>query len=340
MLKTASRLLKKRSVQVVIAVWIISVLFVALSAKNLPFNWGGMAMPGMASMTNMSTSYQLMSANVQVIFVLMLIGVIFLITRGRNVVDIASRAPITTKARNEVIWLVAYGVAAQLLGFVIGQKIGGYAISLHLPGTVFGINKSVSEKTVYAWVIYNFIVYALIPYLFFRWRGYSNEALSLKSANRWKDALLILIVLTLESAFELGFDRNIFHLSSHQLLLGIPATFVIYMLGTTLPIMIFVYSILLPRFLKLTGSVATTVILGGVTYAALHLFEAWTLWDTPTNIGLSLIFLMFQYFGPGMVKAMLTIRTGNAWVHVWAYHSLSPHVWLDTPLIVNIFGIK
>jgi hypothetical protein len=98
-------------------------------------------------------------------------------------------------------------------------------------------------------------------------------------------------------------------------------------------------TILLPRYLKLTGSIVDTVILGGVTYAALHLFEAWTLWDSPKNVALSLIFLMFQYFGPGMVKSVLTIRTGNAWVHVWSYHSIAPHVWLDTPLIVKIFKI-
>jgi len=69
--------------------------------------------------------------------------------------------------------------------------------------------------------------------------------------------------------------------------------------------MVFIYAILLPRYLKLTGSIVDTVILGGVTYAALHLFEAWTLWDLPKNAALSLIFLMFQYFGPGMVKSVL-----------------------------------
>jgi hypothetical protein len=26
--------------------------------------------------------------------------------------------------------------------------------------------------------------------------------------------------------------------------------------------------------------------------------------------------LMFQYFGPGIIKSVLTLRTGNAWVHV------------------------
>ena len=46
---------------------------------------------------------------------------------------------------------------------------------------------------------------------------------------------------------------------------------------------------------------------------------------------LSVAFLLFQYVGPGMVKTVLTPRTGNAWVHVWAYHALAPHTLLDTP---------
>jgi hypothetical protein len=329
----------KRSVQIATAAWVAGVILVATSVSTLPFNWGQMAMPGMASMTNMSVGYQLISANTQILFALMLIGVTVLVTRKRRVVDIADRAPSFRQSRTEMGWLVGYAVAVQLIGLGLGHIVGGYAISLHLPGTVFGINAAVAPKVVCAWVAYNFVAYAALPYLYFRARGYSNDALSLRSADRRKDVVLISIVLVLESAFELGFAHNIFGLSGRQLLTGIPLTFVIYMLGTSLPIMIFIYALLLPRYLKLTGSVATTVILGGVTYAALHLFEAWTLWDSATNISLSLTFLMFQYFGPGMVKAILTIRTGNAWVHVAAYHSLAPHVWLDTPLIVRIFKI-
>jgi hypothetical protein len=40
-----------------------------------------------------------------------------------------------------------------------------------------------------------------------------------------------------------------------------------------------------------------------------------------------------------MIKSVLTLRTGNAWVHALSYHILAPHVIVDTPLIVKIFGI-
>ena len=43
-----------------------------------------------------------------------------------------------------------------------------------------------------------------------------------------------------------------------------------------------------------------------------------------------MIFLLFTYLGPGMIKTFLTLRTGNAWVHVWAYHAFA-HTLIDTP---------
>jgi hypothetical protein len=54
---------------------------------------------------------------------------------------------------------------------------------------------------------------------------------------------------------------------------------------------------------------------------------------------LSLIFVLLQYFGPGMIKSVLTLRTGNAWVHAFSYHAVAPHVIADTPLMVKVFGI-
>ena len=103
--------------------------------------------------------------------------------------------------------------------------------------------------------------------------------------------------------------------------------------------MIFLYCILLPRYFKLSGSVAATVILGGLTYAALHIFEYWTVYDTLNNSILSVLFVFLQFTVPGMVKSFLTLRTGNAWVHVWAYHAISPHLTVDTPNIVRFFKL-
>jgi hypothetical protein len=40
-----------------------------------------------------------------------------------------------------------------------------------------------------------------------------------------------------------------------------------------------------------------------------------------------------------MIKGVLTVRTGNAWVHALSYHAVAPHVIVDAPLMVQVFGI-
>src|SRR5438309_1116748 len=129
-------------------------------------------------------------------------------------------------------------------------------------------------------------------------------------------------------------------LTAHQLALGGALTFALSLFGTGLPIMIFLTSILVPRYQKLTGSTAATCVLSGFTYAAMHLTEYWTRYDSPAHAALSVIFIVLLFGGPGMVKAYLTLRTGNAWVHLWGYHMIWPHLTGDTPVFVKIFAIR
>ncbi len=55
---------------------------------------------------------------------------------------------------------------------------------------------------------------------------------------------------------------------------------------------------------------------------------------------LTIIFLFLQFGPPGLVKSYLTWKTGNARVHLWAYHPVAPHVTVDTPHLVKVFGIR
>jgi hypothetical protein len=162
-----------------------------------------------------------------------------------------------------------------------------------------------------------------------------------RSNNRRADTVLIGVILLIESVVQvIALDPEIVDLTAGQLVLGVPITFALYLIGAVLPAMIFIYAILVPRFLRLTGSTATTVILGGLTYTALHVWDAWTVFDSPGNTALSVVFLLLTYFAPGMFKTVLTVRTGNAWVHVWAYHALAPHTLVDTPHMVHVFRLR
>jgi len=272
------------------------------------------------------------------IFVLMLLA--FILTRKRVIPDMAARSPDRRIALRETVLVLAYAALGQVGGWIVGPALGYRSFSFHLAGSVFGCTTNPpGPAEVWVWACYNFLVFALAPYLWFRSR-YSGTALNLRSTNRRNDTLLILVVLAVESAFELVvFDNNILSLSSHQVLLGAPLTFAVYFLGTVLPTMVLIYAILFPRFLKLTGSPISTVLLGGLAYAAMHIVEGWSAFDSPRDTVLSLLFVLLTYVGPGMMKGVLTLRTGNAWVHALSYHAIAPHVIVDTPLVVRIFGI-
>jgi hypothetical protein len=105
------------------------------------------------------------------------------------------------------------------------------------------------------------IALALVPYVVFRMRGYSNERLNLRSANLRSDLLVIVVVL----AFSVGMDMtgpNIFQLTRHQQLVGGLMSFWLHLFGTDLPVMIVIYSILVPRYFKLFSPM-TAYLLGG-----------------------------------------------------------------------------
>lgn len=99
-------------------------------------------------------------------------------------------------------------------------------------------------------------------------------------------------------------------------------------------------ALLLPRYIAVTGSPITAALLGGCTYALVHFFEAWADYTSLYGAFTSLGFLGLQYFVPGVIKSVLTIRSGNAWVHLWGYHAIAPHVTIDAPHFVEIFGVK
>jgi hypothetical protein len=335
--KTSSltNLARQRSVQVATAVWVGCSLAVfplsGLSGGKLPFNRPMLA--------GVPTAAQVLTCTFQLLFVFLLMALTWLLTRRRQIPDMAGRAPAAGIARREVWLLLLYGALVLAAGHLAGLRLFGEGIGLHLNGSLFGPTRLQTPREVWFWAIYNFIFWAVVPYAVFRRRGYSREQMNLKSTDVRNDALVVLVILGVEAAGEL-YMSGIFRLSAGQILAGGALSFILHLFGTGLPVMIFIFSILLPRYLRLSGSTATTMLLGALTYAALHVFEYWTVYDSLPHAALSLIFVLLTFFGPGLIKSYLTLRTGNAWVHLWAYHAIAPHVTMDTPTIVKVFHLN
>ncbi|MEU5877089.1 hypothetical protein [Spirillospora sp. NPDC047279] len=327
------RLITRPVVMLTLLGWALAnVLVVAVAGDTLPFGWPDTA--------GRSPGAQLADFNARVLEALLIIVLVCVVTRRRAVPDIAARAPERPRALRETLLLLAYGTAGMLGGYVLARALGWHPFGFHLAGSVFGTHEHVAPAEAITWAAYNLVVYAVVPLAFFR-RRYSAAQLNLTSADRRADAVLIGIVLVVESVVQFAaLKPAIADLGGGQLLIGVPLTFVLFLAGAVLPAMIFIYAILVPRFLRLTGSAVTTVVLGGLTYAAMHFWDAWTSFGSPGDAALSVTFLLFTYFAPGMVKTTLTLRTGNAWVHVWAYHALVPHTLIDTPHVTHVFGIK
>ncbi len=322
-----------RSVQLAALGWLAgNAVVLAVAGERLPFDWPSLAPQGPLG--------HLVDANLALAEVILLGALTYWLTRKRNVPNLADRAPERSVAARETLLLLLYGATGLGLGFVLARLAGWHPFGLHLAGSIYGTHAHVSPAEAIAWAGYNLVVYAVVPLAVFR-RRYSAEALNLRSSNRRADAVLIGVILVIESLAQIAaLDPQILNLTASQLALGVPLTFTLYLAGAVLPAMIFIYAILVPRFLRLTGSTATTVILGGLTYTALHVWDAWTVFNSPANATLSVVFLLLTYFAPGMFKTFLTVRTGNAWVHVWAYHALAPHTLADTPHLVDVFHFK
>lgn len=326
-------LLRRRSVRLAALGWVAcNGLALAVAGDALPFDW-----PNAAARTPLG---RIVDANLVLVEVLLLTALTYWITRKRAKPDLAARAPRRSLAARETLFLLLYAAGALALGFFLARLAGWHPFGLHLAGSIYGTHEHVSPAEAISWAAFNLIVYAVIPLVYFR-RRYSAEALNLRSGIRRADALLISVILGVESLVQIAaLEPEIFDLSARQLLIGVPLTFTLYLAGAVLPAMVFIYAILVPRFLRLTGSTAATVILGGLTYTALHVWDAWTIFNSPSNAALSVVFLLLTYLAPGMFKTVLTVRTGNAWVHVWAYHAFAPHTLADTPHLVHVFHLK
>jgi hypothetical protein len=323
-------LLRQRSLQVALLLWLlISVIALLLCHGMVP-------LPGLHAGPPVA---QVITSSIILVIFLVLIGIVALLARHRPMPDLAERAPDRAIALHETVALWAYGAFVLLAAKLIGLHFFGEGIAMHLNGSLVGASRIQSPAEVYTWAAYNGFFLALIPYVVFRLRGYSNQSLNLKSSDLKNDTLIIIVVLAIGCTFDFLSGHSILQLTPHQQLVGGLLAFWLHLFGTDLPIMIFIYAILLPRYFRLFSR-ETAFLLGAASYPAMHIFESWTRYDSIPHSILSIIFVFLTFFPPGLVKSFLTMRTGNAWVHVWAFHAISPHVTLDTRLLVKDFNIQ
>ena len=324
--------LRQRAVQVAAVLWIIANAVLLLLANGaLPFDRPALAGTPFAQQVALPT--------LGLIEVFILMAVVYALTSRREIPDIAARAPERRQAARETVWLISYAALGQAGGWIVGPAFGYRPFSFHIAGTLVGCSVPPSTGEVWTWAIYNFVVFAVAPYLWFR-RHYSDTRLNLRSTNVSNDLLVIVVVAVVESLVELSAFPGIFQLSAREIAAAAPLAFAVFAIGTVLPTMVLIYAILVPRYLRLFGSFTTTVLLGGLTYAGMHLVEGWSLFATAREATLSVILALLGYFGPGMIKTFITLRTGNAWVHAIGYHAIAPHVVVDTPLIAKVFGLR
>jgi hypothetical protein len=321
----------QRSMLVALLLWLlISAAALALCHGTMPLAIGPHPQPPVVFV---------IASAIGLVFMVLEILLLALLFRKRPVPDIAARAPERGKAWRETLALWAYGAAVMLAGRWIGLHFFGEGIGLHLNGSLVGASRVQSPREVYAWAAYNGFFLALLPYMVFRARGYTNRQLNLKSENWRSDTLLILLVLAIGVFMDLTFGTAFRSLDAHQQLVGGTMSFLFHLAGTDLPIMIFIYAILAPRYARLYSQ-ATAYLVAAATYPAMHIFESWTRYDSVGHAALSVIAVFLVLFPAGLMKSFLTMRTGNAWVHMWGFHAISPHVTVDTRLIVKDFGIR
>jgi hypothetical protein len=200
----SSRLLRNvlryPAVLVAIILWIAANVAVLLLADGrLPFD-----RPALASLP-FAQQVALPSVGLIDVFVLMIVT--YFLTRKRVIPDLAARAPERSQAARETAALLGYAALGQVGGWFLGPALGYRSFSLRIRGTLVGCSTPPSVGEVCVWSIYNFVVFAALPYAWFR-RRYSATQLNLRSTDRRNDVLVIVVVGVIEVVVEVITFRN------------------------------------------------------------------------------------------------------------------------------------
>lgn len=261
------------------------------------------------------------------VVVAVLVGVLWWMTRDRTPIG-PERGPRFERPGIEALGLLGY------LALVVGL---GARLGLH--GHVAGVGLDEASRAVWstqapgdllAWTAYFGLAGGIVPYAVFRFGlGYDREALLLgfPEPRKWVPYCGVTGVLGVA-----GFAGSAFLEVS---LLGHAATFLVFALGAWLPVAILLQSLLAPRLAMVSGSWIGGAVLAGLAYAAYHGTEHYLAWGTGWEAAVSGAHLV-QLAVFGVLKAVTTLRTGSAWIHVFNTHT--PHL-SEAPAVARVLGL-
>ena len=256
------------------------------------------------------------------------LAVLFRLARGTAPVD-ARTGPAFHDPVRETAGLLAWMAVVLAVGSLIDVRT-------HI--AFVGLSEGAQElwdgetaRSTLLWATYNVVGLAVLPYLFFRYRlGYSPASMLLRFPRPRVWVPYFLVIGTLGFVFAITPEYGSTPLSAHLL------TLVLFTAGSFLPIMITTQSLLTPRLAHLTGSWVTGAVLSALAYAALNVTEAFLAWGSSAQVLLSLAWFMQVAFW-GLVKAITTLRTGNAWMHIATTHTI--HL-AEAPAVASTFSLR
>ncbi|MBI2683157.1 MAG: hypothetical protein HYX26_08080 [Acidobacteriales bacterium] len=232
-------------------------------------------------------------------------------------------------ARRETMGLIVYVTFILAIAAAFGLRTHVGSVGLHA-STLHAWHEQ-NASSLLAWAGFFFVAGVVFPLIMFMGiKRYSASDLLLRfpEPKKWASYGVITGLLTLSAFITPAYFQV--PLWGHAL------TILLFSMGTFLPVMVLFQCLLAPRFEALTGSWASGAILAGLAYGLYHSGEFFYAWDSPQHIAASLAWILqFAFFG--VLKAVTTLRTGNAWLHILNTHL--PHL-AEAPEVVRIFAAR
>ena len=252
--------------------------------------------------------------------------VLIAMTRKRAPVDHRSDLGLRNVGA-EVLGLLLYLTLVLVVGSSLGLRAHVASVGLN-PGTLHAWSLQ-TPASLMLWAGYFFAAGVVLPLLFFvgvRRYSWRSLLLGFPEPQKWIPYAAVTAVLSASAFIRPEFFR--LPLRGHALAL------LLFSMGTFLPVMVLTQSLLAPRLAILSKSWVSGAVLAGLVYGFYHCTEFYFAWSTSTEAAVSLAWMMqFAYFG--VLKAVTTLRTGSAWIHIFNTHM--PHL-AEAPEVVRVLS--